>query len=301
MLKKKQTNAASEADELFNQEEDDSDSLFPSSSGDLFSDAAAPSSKPDPAGPAVTGSQDIPPHNPSVPPPPSVGIETRFEEVYGFLRAFLIDKTEKRVPRDTVWKNLFNVAANRDQLERLVELMPRWRDAKRQFPNYTAAHFATRCSALRCSDLALKVFSDRPKYGLDLSKDAAIITLHDLQASHPIQDCLTFTSLYSIYRLPPVTSNATSTALLLSALFKDGSEESLTLARSMVPSLQTLLANTDPKVTDRPLRPFVIKKRKWLAWTLVNLSGCFKKHGIEHEWLDEFIKASRAAYKKRTL
>ncbi len=143
VLNKKQKNAASEADDLFNQEADESDSLFPSSSGDLFSDSAALSSKPDPASPAVTGSQDIPPHNPSVPPPPSVGIETRFEEVYAFLRAFLVDKTEKRSPRDSVWKNLLNVAANRDQLERLVELMPRWRDAKRQFPSHTAAHFAS--------------------------------------------------------------------------------------------------------------------------------------------------------------
>lgn len=158
-----------------------------------------------------------------------------------------------------------------------------------------------RCSRLRCSELAVKVFSDRPKYGFDLSKDAAITTLHDLQASHSIQDCLTFTSLYSIYRLPPVTSDTTSTALLLSALFKDGSEESLTLARSMVPSLQALLANTDPKASDRPLRPFVIKKRKWLAWTLVNLSGCFERHGIEHGWLDEYIKTSRTVYKKKTL
>ncbi|KAI0779678.1 hypothetical protein C8Q74DRAFT_1316206 [Fomes fomentarius] len=268
----KQTNTASEADVFFNQEDPD-EVVILSSSYNLFDWALF--SKVEPTQPAVisVGSQEIPSHNPSY--------QKLFEEIHGILRGFLVDKTEKRAPRDTVRKNLLNVAASRDQLERLVELIPRWRDAKRQCPNRTAVHSAKRCSRLHCSDLALTVFSDRPKYGLDLSKDAATITLHGLQASHPIQDCLTFTSPYNIYRLPPITSDTTSTAFLL-----------------MVPSLQSLLANTDPKAKDRLLRLFVIKERKWLAMTLINLSGYIKRHGIEHKWLDEFIEANRGGSKK---
>ncbi|KAI0687285.1 hypothetical protein C8Q76DRAFT_661420 [Earliella scabrosa] len=291
VLKKKQQNAAaSEPDELFSDlNESDSDDLF-GGANPSASTPASTTSSPSPS------SEHVPPHNPSVPPPPSVGKEKRFEEVYAFLKAYLVDNTEtKRVPRTSVWINLLQVTATRDQLTRLVELMPKWRDFKREFPPSTAAQFAKRCERLRSPELALAVFSDRPKYGLDLDMDAAQITLHGLQARRSVQECITFTSLFSVYNLPPVTSDLYCTAFLLRALFKDGSEESLTVARTMVPSLKQLLESSDPQamsLANRTHRPHEGKHKRRLARTLKTLGSSLDEHGIEHAWLDTFMDRS---------
>ena len=149
VLKKKQQNAAaSEPDELFSDlNESDSDDLF-GGANPSASTPASTTSSPSPS------SEHVPPHNPSVPPPPSVGKEKRFEEVYAFLKAYLVDNTEtKRVPRTSVWINLLQVTATRDQLTRLVELMPKWRDFKREFPPSTAAQFASEYPCFRQQSL----------------------------------------------------------------------------------------------------------------------------------------------------
>ena len=90
------------------------------------------------------------------------------------------------------------------------------------------------------------MFGDRPKYGLDLSLPAAGIILQTLLVHGSPQEVLTFTSLYSVYGLPPVSSDLLSTVFLMRALFQHGSAESLTVARSLVNSLQTLLASKSP-------------------------------------------------------
>ena len=125
--------------------------------------------------------------------------------------------------------------------------------------------------------------------------DAAQITLHGLQARRSVQECITFTSLFSIYNLPPVTSDLYCTAFLLRALFKDGSEESLTVARTMVPSLKQLLESSDPQamsLASQTHRPHESKHKRRLARTLKTLGSSLDEHGIEHAWLNTFMERS---------
>ena len=83
--------------------------------------------------------------------------------------------------------------------------------------------------------------------------------------------------------------------MLLRALFKDGSEESLTVARSMIPPFQEQLEKANParmSLDNKAMRPYTNKERKWLAWTLRNLQSSFQQHGIEHDSLNKFMLAS---------
>ncbi|TFK86281.1 hypothetical protein K466DRAFT_550682 [Polyporus arcularius HHB13444] len=284
VLKNKSSNDAS--DDLFGESEDDS--------GDLFAeDHAAPKS--DATKPAVDRPTDLPPKNPSVPAPANIDPTARFEDLYQFLHAYLVEKNGPSIPRDSIWVHLFNVSDTPERLERVVELLPKWRDAQRGFKPSMVMHFARRVQKLRCPQLALKVFGDRPKYGLDLTLPAARIICQSLLVRGSPQDVLTFTSLFSVYGLPPVSSDLLCTTFLLRALFLQASDESLTVARSLVPALQTLLANTAPESMSLSVprtRRDEKRQRVWLAYTLHNLQQDLAAHGIEHAWLDEWMAAS---------
>ena len=85
----------------------------------------------------------IPPHNPSVSAPGYIDRNVRFQEVFGFLESCILTKTEKvRQVRSTSWQHLFNLATTREQMERVVDLMPMWRDARRVWLTSTATMFA---------------------------------------------------------------------------------------------------------------------------------------------------------------
>ncbi|KAI0718277.1 hypothetical protein C8T65DRAFT_605235 [Cerioporus squamosus] len=286
VLKKKPSHAASQSDDLFGQSEDDS--------GDLFAeDSSAPT--PPATKPPAHRPTDLPPKNPSVPAPAQFDPVARFEDLYQFLHAYLVEKTEARVPRDSIWEHLFDVSDTPERLERAIELLPKWRDAKRPIKSKTDEHLARRVQKLRCPQLALKVFGDRPKYGLDLTLPAARIILQSLLVLGTPQEVLTFTSLFSVYGLPPVSSDLLCTAFLLRALFQHASDESLTVARSLVPSLQTLLASKNPAYMSMTIPSTHMDEKRekiWLANTLHKLQEDLTSHGIEHAWLDEWMAAS---------
>ena len=78
-----------------------------------------------------------------------------------------------------------------------------------------------RCEELRCPDLALDVFANRPKYGMDLASPATgRRLLHALHAHHPLSASVTLGALYGLYRLPPLASDPIACALLLSACLR---------------------------------------------------------------------------------
>ncbi|KAI0823292.1 hypothetical protein BC628DRAFT_1385710 [Trametes gibbosa] len=287
---KKKPNSTSEADDLFGQEEDDS--LF---SDDLFSGQHKPSNtSPSPVDAAKL--TDIPPHNPSVPAPRDYDRDARFEEVYQFANSCIAEKSEPaRQVRSSAWLHLFSLATTPDQLERVAGLFPKWRDARRTFLPTTGEQFARRCAELRCPQLALKVFGDHSKYGLDLTQEAARSLLHALHLHHPLQDTITLTALFSVYNLPPVSSDLINSALLLTACFKHASEESLAVAHALVAPLQQLLEKTEPSTmslrgTDQGTP--AEKQKRWLAWTLRKVEKALQHEELDVAWLTQWRVAS---------
>ncbi|KAI0366948.1 hypothetical protein BV20DRAFT_1001599 [Pilatotrama ljubarskyi] len=284
-LKKK---AAADSDDLFGDQ--DSDTLF---SDDLF--AATEQKKPSTTV-DVAKSTDIPPHNPSVPAPRDYDRNARFEEIYQFVKSCIADKSEPaRQVRTSAWHHLFSLATTPEQLERVTELFPKWRDARRFFRPATPEKFARRCEELHCPQLGLKVFGDHSKYGLDLTIEAARPLLHSLHLQHPLQDTITLTALFSVYKLPPVSSDLVCSALLLTACFKNASKESLTVARAFVPSLQQLLESTQPAsmaLRDEDHGKPADKEKRWLAWTLKKIEKALQRQELDFSWLRQWRVAS---------
>ncbi|KAI0350336.1 hypothetical protein OH77DRAFT_1081209 [Trametes cingulata] len=293
---KKPSGTAADSDDLFG--DDDSDSLF---SDDLFADSEQKSSNAQPAKVDAAKSTDIPPHNPSVPAPRDYDRDARFEEIYRFVKSCIADKTEPaRQVRTSAWHHLFSLATRPEQLERVAELFPKWRDARRSFRPATPEKFARRCAELHCPQLALKVFGDHSKYGLDLTLDAARPVLHSLHLHHPLQETITLAALFSVYKLPPVSSDLVCSSLLLTACFKHASEESLAVARAFVPSLQQLLENTQPAsmaLRDEDHGKPADKEKRWLAWTLKKVEKALQRQELDVSWLRQWRVASGyAAY-----
>ncbi|PIL35241.1 hypothetical protein GSI_03031 [Ganoderma sinense ZZ0214-1] len=264
------------------------------SSGSLFSDDPSPAN-PSPPISNSAPNVDIPPHNPSVPSPRHYDRNARFNHIYGFARACLVTKSEsKRQVRSSVWNHLFQLASTPEQLDRVAELFPSWRDAQRPFRPSTVVAFALRCNALRCPGLAVKVFSNRPKYGFDLSLDAAQIILHSLHRWQRHKDIITFTTLYSIYNLPPVASDLVSNALLLKALFRNPTNPSAAMAQAMLPLFQRTLERTDPlSMTIQQNDPRLSNRKKtWLASALKRIEGVLEAQQVEHGWLTRWMHDS---------
>ncbi|CDO78187.1 hypothetical protein BN946_scf184694.g2 [Trametes cinnabarina] len=290
-LKKKQKSAA-EADDLF--EPDDADSLFSDELFGLDVQQKPGDVKPSSVDPAkLTG---IPPHNPNVPAPRDFDRNARFDEMYQFMKSCIADKTEHvRQVRSATWLHLFSLATTPEQLEQVAELFPKWRDAKRTFRPATAEKFGRRCEELHCPQLAIKVFGDHPKYGLDLTLEAAKPVLHALHLEHPIRDTITFSALFGVYKLPPVSSDLVCSSLLITACYKHPSHASLTIARALIQSLRQLLQRTEPAsmaLRDEDHGKPADKEKRWLAWTLKKIEQALQREKRDFSWLRKWRIAS---------
>jgi len=207
---------------------------------------------------------------------------SRFNALYSFVSQRVGSQPVLKTPepRKSAWIHLFGLAATKEQMEQLVELLPQWRAAGRGFSPRIAEAFVYRCEQLQCPLLALQVFSNRQQYGLDLSTlTAARQLLHSLHLAHSLPDIITLTALFKVYNLPPISTDLISCAMLTSACFKHSTPESLTIARAMVPHLKKLVEDSDPKEMVLPedrIERAKVKERAWVAWTLTKIEKALK-------------------------
>ncbi|THH31419.1 hypothetical protein EUX98_g2758 [Antrodiella citrinella] len=222
----------------------------------------------------------------------------RFNKLYQFV-AERIDKEPIKTPiqvRSSAWTHLLGLANTKHQLERVVQLFPLWRDAGKAWTPQIAEDFVRRCEELGSPQLALQVFTDHPKYGLDLATlPAARRLLHSLHVEHPLADSITVSALYKIYNLPPISSDLVSCAMLASACFKHNTPESVAVANELVPSLRALLERTPPQGMTLPVKEdkaararTEAKEKAWLAWTLGKIEKALAKQGEDFAWLRQW-------------
>ena len=141
-----------------------------------------------------------------------------------------------------------------------------------------------RCQELHCPELALKVFSDRPKYGLDLSSPAAArLLLHSLHLERPLTDSITLAALYPSYRLPPLASDPVACAMLTIACLRDGSHSARQVGDALLPALKDTLTRVQPWTEPQDKRK-QSKERTWLQWALVKIERVLEKSGKEISW-----------------
>jgi len=218
----------------------------------------------------------------------------QYDELYSFVsprigrRPAIIDSQI----RNSAWTRLCKVATTREELEKVVELMPKWRDGKREFNVSNSKAFVARCDELHCPDLALKVFGDHSKYSLPLSQAGARHLLFSLHARYPLSDTITASEFWRVYNLKPVHDDPVSCAILASACLMDArnhpqdqaqapASQSRNLGMAMLDQLKTLLPDKLPpkKLNDLP--------RIWLEKALGRIDRMIDsmENSEELEWV----------------
>ena len=227
----------------------------------------------------------------------------RYENLLDFVKPRLGRKPEIKMPqvRTSAWTNLVNLATTEEQLRELAGLFPSWTARGRKFdPRFSelfvSKHtillctstsliaFPGRCEQLSCPLLALDVFGDYAKYNLKLTLPGARQLLHSLHLEHPMDRVIAATALYSVYSLTPIARDLVSCSMLVSACFKHNSEDSLIVARSLLPHLHDMLSQTKPS----PAKS-VDKSQAWLQWTLKKIDKAVSvQNNSRAEWLRDW-------------
>ncbi|KZP20975.1 hypothetical protein FIBSPDRAFT_673103, partial [Athelia psychrophila] len=119
--------------------------------------------------------------------------------------------------RKGTWMQLLQLAESPAQMERVVETFPRWRAMRKSFDKADSELFMRRCEELNCAPLALSVFSDHPKYGIQLSHLAGLQLVHALHLTQPLASTVTASALLKAAGFPGPESDLPACAMMVSA------------------------------------------------------------------------------------
>ncbi|KAF4582407.1 hypothetical protein EYR38_002527 [Pleurotus pulmonarius] len=213
-----------------------------------------------------------------------------FNQLVGFVSPRLGKKPEVKTPRvrKSAWAHLVGLASTQDQLEKVVELLPKWKDMGCEFGDKFGDLIARRCDELSCPLLALKVFGDYSRYGVQMTLVSGRRLIHSLHIKYPIEDTIAAASLYSVYSLPPIAQDLPSCSMLVHACYKHNSKHSLQVADALVPRLRTLLESRPPlQVKKESPRLAQDPSPKWLLSSLKQLDQVlYERNGRKaEEWL----------------
>jgi hypothetical protein len=214
------------------------------------------------------------------------------------------------------------LAETATQLEVVAEMFPKWREMQRSFSakdselfvrayhlRYTILKFiqlrAGRCEELNCPLLALRVFSNHPKYAFPLSSNlAALQLLHSLHLTQPLQETITASALFKVNNLPQASSSLTACALLVAACLHSHSHptrpkdpRARELADTLLPVLKTLCMEIPLYVAREPSgrrmrAKFEERPKIWTVGALRRIKRIFAEEGRggEFKWLDKALR-----------
>ncbi|KJA21579.1 hypothetical protein HYPSUDRAFT_202919 [Hypholoma sublateritium FD-334 SS-4] len=160
---------------------------------------------------------------------------------------------------------LLDLAQSEKDVRKVVELVPRFKEAGGVLIGSFAKELARRCQELQCQQVALDVFGNFAKYDVPLDIEAARWLLHSVYIKRPLEDVLIVSALYPIYNLPPISTDLVSASLLAAACYKAGTPESIKAADALQPNIQAMLRKVQlRKAPDHETR----KLNKWVSWAL---------------------------------
>ncbi|KAI0065054.1 hypothetical protein BV25DRAFT_1822163 [Artomyces pyxidatus] len=189
--------------------------------------------------------------------------------------------------RSSAWTHLFGLATTREQLERVTVHFSKFIESGRKFEDRHVETFVRRCAELKCPDLALAVFSDRPKYRFDLSSPTAgRELLNALHRDRPLSECIELSALYQLYELPPLAADPVACTLLVDACLRAApkSPHAGTVAHALVPALQDTLAKTPRKPAQKAAGRLT---RSWMQ-ALGHVEDALKGKGQKVNWIQEW-------------
>lgn len=192
--------------------------------------------------------------------------------------------------RKSTWVQLIQLATTEEQMVKVVDLLPGWKEAGKQFdakfsdpfvrefyiplPCFRFFHMCSwtlgRCEELSCPLLALQVFGNYSKYNVPLTLAGARQLMHSLHAS-PIENAITVSALYNVYNITPVAQDLPSCSMLMAACYRHGLKDSLKIGNAFVPYLEQLLAQAlargPPKAPKDKTGAEFLKMSQLRQWT----------------------------------
>lgn len=236
----------------------------------------------------------------------------RFEENISFMVPRLGRKPQVKLLkiRKTTWIRTLGVCQTEEELRKLMELTPSWRDMGNRFDNTFSEAFIRKLSLLqthgisffhppgRCiivkkPELALEIFGNYAKYHVPLSLTGARELLNATYDNQPLSFIIAITSLFDIYKLTPVAQDLPCCAMVVSACLKDGSADALVVAEALVPHLKTVLDEAGPQPIPQTREKGDDMPRVWASWALKKVDeSMFKAKGSREGWLRDWRLSS---------
>lgn len=190
-----------------------------------------------------------------------------------------------------------------------MELTPSWRDMGNQFDETFSEAFIrkfiylcgdtgyrsltihlplVRCITLKKPDIALDLFGNYAKYHVPLSLKGARDLINATYDTQPLSFIIAVTSLFDVYKLPPVAQDLPCCAMVISACLKDGSADALVVAQALVPHLKKVLDKVGPQPIPRAQKGDDMSK-VWARWALKKVDEMtFKLEGKREDWLRDW-------------
>ncbi|KAL1741619.1 hypothetical protein HDZ31DRAFT_9790, partial [Schizophyllum fasciatum] len=216
--------------------------------------------------------------------------EQRFDELYGFVQPRIGRRPirSKEQVRRSAWNHLIQLATAPAQLERVVDLLPAWKDSGREITPTISELFIRRCHELRCPALAVKVFGDFGRHGVPLTLPGARTLLYSLLLHDSISNIVAVTTLYGVYGLPPIATDLVSCSILVAACHRHGDQDSRVVAETLTPFLKEMVAGgAEAGRGKHPEEQY----DKWLSWALYQIDRASE---APYPWLQKWRSAWEA-------
>ena len=151
-----------------------------------------------------------------------------------------------------------------------------------------------RCVELRCPELALTVFNNRPVYRMDLTLPAARQLLYALHEGRQLSDVVLLAALFPMYNLPALSSDPISCALLTSACLREvnisGSEPAQAIAATLLSPFKQLLSQTPPMPVSVGGNRFL--ESRWMKDAMLSILDSLGVEGHEASWVRDWCRRS---------
>ena len=144
----------------------------------------------------------------------------RFVAVHESISRFCGKKPSTRyLPRKRALLQLLDLVQTKEEIDIFVGTIIGWREAKRQVDLHTADCILTKLIDLGHPQVALMLIANRPKYGIDMSSLTTARALLHALVQHAKPSASVGSGSPSFEPRPPVTSSAVDDAFLAVALY----------------------------------------------------------------------------------
>jgi hypothetical protein len=151
-----------------------------------------------------------------------------------------------------------------------------------------------RCVELRCPELALTVFNNRPAYRIDLTLPAARQLLYTLNEGHQLSNVVLLAALFPLYNLPALSSDPISCALLLSACLREtnisSSDPARAVAETLLSPFKQLLSDTCPMPV--PVEGNRFLESRWMKDAMLSILDSLVIRGHDASWVRDWCHRS---------